>query len=184
MPTTVLNTLFVFLAAFLAVFWAAAFQGIRHLLGAQIDLLPPLIVYASLYCDLGTIASLAVFGGLGFDSLSANPLGISVLPLFISGLAIYSYRDLILRDQTFARFALGLGASALTPILILLMLLTTGRTPLFGWGTLWQLIVMSLGGAIATPIVFEILAWLNRTLGHAPVAQSSFRPDREIRRGR
>ena len=35
-------------AAFLAVFWEAAFRGVRHLLGAQVDLLPPLMVYAGL----------------------------------------------------------------------------------------------------------------------------------------
>ena len=71
---TWLNTVLVLVAAFLAVFWEAAFGGIRHLTGAQIDLLPPLIVYASLYSSLGIVASVAVLGGLWFDSLSANPL--------------------------------------------------------------------------------------------------------------
>ena len=43
-----LNTVFILGAAFLAVFWQAAFRGVRHVLGAQVDLLPPLMVYASL----------------------------------------------------------------------------------------------------------------------------------------
>ena len=42
-------------------------------------------------------------GGLWFDSLSANPLGVSVLPLFLVGLAIHLNRELILRDQAFAQ---------------------------------------------------------------------------------
>ena len=50
-------------------------------LGAQIDLLPALMVYAALNAGLPTVALLAVFGGLWFDTLSANPLGISILPL-------------------------------------------------------------------------------------------------------
>ena len=133
-----LNTLFVLGAAFLAVFWEAAFGGVRHLLGAQIDLLPPLMVYASLCTGLTTVL-LAVCGGLWFDSLSANPLGVSMLPLFVIGLAIYLKRDLILRDQTFAQLVLGLAASAAAPVLTLLVLLTMGRAPLLGWGTLWQL---------------------------------------------
>lgn len=181
---TWLNTLFVLAAAFLAVFWGAAFPGIRHLLGAQIDLLPPLMVYASLYGGLSTVVFLAVLGGLWFDSLSANPLGISVLPLFLVGLPMHVHRELVLRDQPFAQLILGLAASAATPILTLLLLLTTGRTPLLGWGSLWQLLVMAVGGAIATPICFLLFNWLHRSLVHHGARQSSFRPDREIRRGR
>ncbi len=41
------STIIVFLTAFLAVFWEAAFNGVRHWVGAQIDLLPGLMVYAS-----------------------------------------------------------------------------------------------------------------------------------------
>src|SRR5208283_1757969 len=111
------------------------------LLGAQVDLLPALIVYAGLSADLVTVALLAFLGGLGFDALSANPLGVSVLPLFAIGLAIYANRELILRDQTFAQWSLGLAASAAAPPLTLVILLTTGHKPLLGWGSLWQWLV-------------------------------------------
>src|SRR5439155_23751367 len=100
-----LNTILVLLVAYLAVFWEAAFNGVRHLLGAQIDLLPALMVYASLYGGFTTVILLAVLGGLWFDSLSANPLGVSVLPLFIIGVTIYASRELILRSQTVAQLA-------------------------------------------------------------------------------
>jgi rod shape-determining protein MreD len=179
-----LNTILVLGAAFLAVFWEAAFGGVRRVLGAQIDLLPPLMVYASLYTGLTTLVLLAVCGGLWFDSLSANPLGVTVLPLLVIGLALHLKRDLILRDQTFAQFILGLAASAAAPLLTLLVLLTMGRAPLLGWGTLWQLVVLSAGGAVATPIGFELFGWLERTLAHQHPTQPSFRPDREIRRGK
>jgi cell shape-determining protein MreD len=179
-----LNTAFVLGAAFLAVFWEAAFSGVRHLVAAQIDLLPPLMVYAALCTGLTTVTLLAVCGGLWFDSLSANPLGITVLPLFAIGLVIHLKRDLILRDETFAQLVLGLGASASAPVLTVLLLLTLGHAPLLGWGTLWQLIVLGAGGAIATPICFELFGWLQRTLMHNRATETSFRPDREIRRGR
>ena len=179
-----LNTIFILGAAFLAVFWEAAFGGLRHILGAQVDLLPALMVYASLCTGLTTVSLLAVCGGLWFDSLSANPLGVTVLPLFIIGFAIHLAHELILRDHTYAQFVLGLGASALMPILTLLVLLSIGQKPLVGWGTLWQLVVLTVGGAVATPICFELFGWLQRTLVHPSAAQSSFRPDREIRRGR
>jgi|SRR5437016_4783165 cell shape-determining protein MreD len=181
---TWLNTFLLFAAAFLAVFWEAAFQGVRHLLGAQIDLLPPLMVYAGMCAPLNTVCLLSFLAGLWFDSLSANPLGISVLPLLLVGLAVYSNRELILRDQTFAQIVLGLAASAAAPMLTLVLLLTTRHTPLIGWGTVWQLIVMTIGGALVTPAIFMLFDWLQRSLVHSKIAETSFRPDREIRRGR
>ena len=174
----------IFVAAFLAVFWEAAFPGIRHLLGAQVSLLPALMVYVALSAELTTMGLLAAVGGLMFDSLSANPLGISIFPLFAVGLLIYLRRGLLLREQPFAQFVLGFLASALTPAGIVLLLLTLGHTPLLGWGSLWQWLVMSLGGAVATPVLFALFGWFNRVLGYRRVVETSFRPDREIRRGR
>jgi len=142
------------------------------------------MVYAGLWTGLPTIALLAVWGGLCQDSLSATPLGISVAPLLVVGLAAYSGRELVLRDQLFAQFALGLAASAGVPLLTLLLLLTTGHKPLLGWGTLWQLAVTSAGGALLTPPCFILFDWLHRWLAHGRPAETSFRPDREIRRGR
>jgi hypothetical protein len=180
----VLNTFLILVGAYLAVFSESAFGGLRWVLGAQVDVLPALMVYASLSADLLTVALLALLGGLWFDSLSANPLGVSILPLFLPGLAVYLKRDLILREQTFAQVALGLALSAGTPLLTLLLLLTAGRLPLLGWGTLWQWIVMGVGGAVAAPLWFKLFGWLERGLVHNRDVQSSFRSDREIRRGR
>ncbi|MDB6067550.1 MAG: Rod shape-determining protein MreD [Pedosphaera sp.] len=179
-----LNSILLLLAAFVAVFLEASFNWVRHLLGAQIDLLPVLIVYASLSSNFLTMTLVAVLGGLWLDTLSANPLGISVLPLFIAGFLIYARRGLILREQYFAQLVLGLSASALIPLLTLLLLLSTHSTPLLGWGTIWQWLVMSLGGALLTPVCFRLFDSLSHGLNYRPVVESSFRPDREIRRGR
>ena len=181
---TTFRTILILLAAFLAVFWQAAFPGTVVWFKAQVDLLPALMVYASLSTGSLAIALLAVCGGLWFDSLSANPFGTSILPLFVVGLLIYARRELILRDQPYAQFFLGLGGSALAPVLAVLLLLTLGQSPLIGWGSLWQWLVMSFGGAAATPIFFFVFDWCDRALGHRRVAETSFRPDREIRRGR
>ena len=180
----ILTTILILVAVVLAVFWEASFDLVRQWAGAQVDLLPALIVYTSLYTEFRMLCVVAVCGGLLFDSLSANPLGTTVLPLLVAGLAVYARRDLLLRDQPFAQFILGASASALVPVLTLIFLLTTGYTPLVGWGTLWQIIVMAIGGGIATPIIFLIFEWLQRALVHRPESQPSFRADREIRRGR
>lgn len=179
-----LRTILLLVAAFLAVFWEAAFPGTARWLKAQIDLLPALMVFASLRTSPAMITVLAGCGGLFFDSLSANPLGVTILPLFVVGFAIHLRRDLILREQPYAQFVLGWIASATTPVLTVLLLLTAGEAPLLGWGSLWQWLVMALGGAAATPIFFFIFDWCERAFGYRRVAETSFRPDREIQRGR
>lgn len=179
-----LNSILILVATFLAVFCEAAFSGVRHLLGAQIDLLPALIVCASLRAGLATMSSVALLGGLLFDALSENPLGISVLPLFVMGFVICWKSELILRDQIYAQFVLGLFASATVPVMTLLLLLTGGRTPLLGWGSLWQWIVMTVAGAAAAPILFKLFDGFERRLSYRRAIESSFRQDREIRRGR
>jgi hypothetical protein len=107
-----------------------------------------------------------------------------VLPLLLIGLAIYQQRGLILREQVFAQFILGLGASAAVPAVTLVLLLSMGENPLLGWGSLWQWIVMSLGGAMLTPIYFRLFGVFNRALSYRPLGGTSFRADREIKRGR
>jgi rod shape-determining protein MreD len=172
------------IGTFLIVFFEAAFPVFRRLFGAQVDFLPALAVYAGLSTSFVTVMVVSVTGGLLFDSLSANPLGISVLPLLIVGFLVALRRDLILRDQVFAQWILGLAASALVPLITVLMLLTQGKSPLLGWGSLWQWLVMIAGGGIATPAVFAFFNWINRMFGYQPTVETSFRPDREIRRGR
>jgi hypothetical protein len=179
-----LNSILVLAAAFVAVFGEAALPGLRKFLGAQIDLLPALMIYAALRTSGFVVSLLAVCGGLWFDSLSANPLGLSILPLFAIGFPIYLQRDLILRELPFAQLVLGGIASALAPLAALLLLLTAGKVPLLGWGSLWQWAVMIAGGAIATPVFFIVFDWFDHALGYQPRTETSFRPDREILRGR
>jgi rod shape-determining protein MreD len=180
----VLPNMLILLAALLAVFAAGAFTAPRQLLGAQVDLLPALMVYTALRAGPAMMIALAITGGLLFDALSANPPGTSVLPLLIVGTLVQARRDLILRDQIYAQFVLGLVASAVAPVIAVLILLSAGQSPLLGWGSLWQWLVMSAGGAAATPVFFVMFDRVNRALGYRAVVETSFRPDREIRRGR
>ena len=179
-----LNPIILLLAAFVAVYFESSFSFFRNLFGAQIDLLPPLMVYASLTSGIITVALLAVIGGLLFDSLSANPLGVSVIPLFAIGYAIHRFHGLLLREQLYAQFAFGAAASLLMPLLTLLILLSGDTNPLVGWGTLWQLLVIGVSGGLLTPFCFVTLDFLSRALNYQPVAQVAFRPDREIKRRR
>ena len=180
----ILQTILILAVAFLAVFAEVTFPVLRHWLGAQVDLLPVLMVYAALNLDIVTVSLLAVLGGLWFDALSANPLGISILPLYTVGFLVHFRHDLILRELSFAQLVLGTVASAVVPVLSVLLLLTAGKPPLLGWGSIWQWIVLTAGGAAATPLVFALFNWCNHALGYQPRTETSFRSDREIRRGR
>lgn len=178
------QSILVLAAAYLAVFIEATLGLTRHWLGAQVDLLPALVVFTALNAGLPTLTLLAILGGVWFDAFSANPLGITILPLFLVGLPIHLRRDLILRELPFTQLVLGAAASALAPALTLLMLLSGGKAPLLGWSTLWQWVVMTAGGAVATPFIFALMGKCNRAFGYQQESESSFRPDREIRRGR
>ena len=179
-----IHTLLILALAFIAVFVQTAFTGLRTALGAQLDLLPALTVYASLSCGPVTPVLLAVFGGLAFDSQSANPLGISIFPLLLIAFVLQHYRGLILREQIFAQWTIGFAASAAAPLLTLLLLLNTDQQPLVGWFSLWQwVIVAAIGGAL-TPVWFYMLDWLLGCLSYQRIEGTPFRADREIKRGR
>jgi rod shape-determining protein MreD len=153
-------------------------------LGAQIDVLPVLIVYCGLSTGFPTLLLTASLAGLCYDSLSTNPLGITVVPLLVVGLAIYRFRDLILREQPYARLLLGAGASAVVPLMTVVLLWMGGYKPLVGWGSLWQWFVLCFTGGILTPVCFWALDYLCHALEYSRPAEPTFRPDREIKRGR
>ena len=179
-----LITFLILATAYLVVFVEASFTPMKAWLGVQFDLLPSLMVYVSLTRGLPMLSAVALCGGLWFDSLSANPLGVSVLPLFAAGWAIHQYKGLILRNELFVQRLLGLGASAAVPVLTVLLLLNAERKPLLGWFSLWQWGFVSLIGAVVTPLWFTVFDWLGKALNYRPLDEASFRLDREIKRGR
>jgi rod shape-determining protein MreD len=179
-----LHSILILATAFVSVFFEASFDGFRNVLGAQIDFLPALMVYAGLTNGLVTVALTAVCSGLWFDSLSANPLGVSVLPLLLIGLLAHRGRDLLAREEITTQFCLGAAAGALQPLAVLFILLNIGDPPLLGWKSIWQWIVMAAGGGLATPVYFALFKRFRRAFEYPPATQSSFRPDREIKRGR
>jgi hypothetical protein len=80
---------------------------------------------------------------------------VSLLPLFLIGLLIQRNRDLILRDQTYAQMVIGFAASA-ARLSTVLLLLNLDQRPLLGWFSLWQWLLMSVAGALMTPLWFHV----------------------------
>jgi cell shape-determining protein MreD len=183
-PVNLFASCLVLVAAWLAVFVESVFDLTRWLLGAQVDLLAPLMVYAALACDLPTVLLLAGVGGLWFDSLSANPLGVTTLALLGPGLLLHLRRGLILRNQLTARLILGWVICGVVPLLSVLLLLTLRQDPLLGWHSLWRWLLVTLVGGLLTPLVFQTLDSVTHSLSYRRVHEPGTRPDREIRRGR
>jgi rod shape-determining protein MreD len=184
MNPQIIHILALVLVAYVAVFFAAWDTGLTRVLGVRIDALPALMVYAGLNAGWLTSAVVAILGGIWFDSLSSNPLGISVLPLFVTAFALQWHRELILKDDPYAQVVIGGIASALVPLVVVLLLITAGQAPLVGWASFPQWILKSLIGAAMTPILFWLFRRLHRSLNYPLAAEMTFRPDREIKRGR
>jgi cell shape-determining protein MreD len=172
------------LTAFLGVWAETQFLLFRNVLGAPLHSLPSLVVVTALQSSTRMTALLSVLGGLWFDSFSDNPLGVTILPLFAVGMGIRSFEALLLRDLPYAQVLLGTAAGVLVPLLTLAILLTLGLNPALGWATYWQLAVMGASGGLITPLLVHVFVRVDRALNYPAMVESSFRPDREIKRGR
>jgi rod shape-determining protein MreD len=177
------STLTILLAAYAVVFLESWTTFFRYWVGAQPELLPSLMVYAALRLSLPAVALTALFGGLGLDSLSANPFGVSVLPLGALGLALHALRGMIVQEDRSVQFALGAGASGLVPLAQLTLIVAVGGEPLWGAWSLWRWFVMAILGGLCTPLWFRLFARLDQALNYQPEASVAFRADREIDRG-
>ena len=145
----------------------------------------------------GAAPGLARFGGLRRaerragrlgaacrDSLSANPVGVSLIPLLLIGWILAEHREIVLRESLFARWILGSLAGAVYPLLSVAILLTLGEEPLLGWRFLWGMGIWTLSGGVLSLLAFPVFDWLTDRFAYQPVTPPSFRPDREITRGR
>jgi hypothetical protein len=200
-----LNTTIALLTAYLLVFFETSMNGIGAITGTQAEFLPVLMVYAGLSMDTMTIVLLAIWGGLWLDSFSLNPLGASLLPLLALGLILQRYRDYILRGQAFAQMVLGAAAClfvAFGTLLVIFLLpgigemnevsgfedwrgwpLGMSKRVLGGWVLLKHAVIMAASGALFAPVLFKLLDKMFRCFRYPSAMDSSFRPDREIKRG-
>lgn len=173
-----------FLVLWLAVFAQTQFAVLHRWIGVPLGVLPALVVYVALTHGLVLSTTFGVVAGLWLDSLSASRFGVSVLPLFAFGFVVQTRSHLLLREQRFAQFWLGLAGGVLVPLSTVGLLQLGQREPAFTQGTWWQLLVLGgLNGAVC-PLVFLLFDRLDRTFNYAAMEPQSFRADRQIVRGR
>lgn len=179
-----LTTPLLLFMAYVGIYFQCAFNDLRSLAGVQISLLPILMTYAGLHLGLAALLLLSILGGLLHDALSANPLGLTVLPLFAAGMLIHQNRHILLKREAFAQALLGALATASVQLLSVLMLIAMGDEVLLGPGSLWIWIMTSLVGGALSPILFSLLELFEGQLNYPTQPETTFRKNRQIKRGR
>lgn len=173
-----------FVVTWLAIFAQTQFAMVTNFLGAPLSFVPAIVVYAALTSRLAMVTGLIVFAALGMDSLASGRFGVSLPPFFAIGFLIHVRQHLILREQRYAQFWLGFGAGLAVPVTTLMLLSFAQVSPIHGWATLWHLLVSAVGNGLLCPAFFRLFDGLRHTFEYQPVHESSFRADRQIKRGR
>jgi len=177
-------TIALFLVAWLAAFGQTQFRPVVGWFGTPVAILPALMVYAALTHPLVTMAILAVFAGVSLDALSAGPPGLSILPLFLVGFVLHLRQHLILREQTYAQAWLGFAAGVAVPLATWVLLELGSRDFIAGPFLAIQILFLGLLNGAVCPAVFRTFDAIRNVFDYQPLAETSFRADREIVRGR
>lgn len=183
-PTNGVTLLVFMITGYVIIFAQARFTFFRDFFGAQPDLLPGMIVFAAMAFRLETVMMCALVFGVLFDSFSVNALGTSVVTLGAIGFAASHYRELLLSEHFTTHWVLGLIASGLAPFMTYAVLKLSGMSPLIGGGSAWHWAIMTAGGGLVTPLWFKVFNRLDDALRYKEIPESTFRPDRQIARGR
>ena len=173
----------------LAVLWLVTFAPtqfavLHDWIGVPLNLSPALLVYTALTHGPVLTTVVSVMAGLWLDALSASRFGVSLLPMFLFAFVVQSRSHLILRDQRFAQFWLGVAGGILIPIATAGVLLLGRREPALTQGTVAQLILLGVANGLATPLTFQLFDRMNRAFNYQSLEPGSFRADRQIVRSR
>ncbi|MSU36944.1 MAG: hypothetical protein EXS36_17975 [Pedosphaera sp.] len=173
-----------FVAAWLATYAQTQFPMVRLAFGIPFCILPALAAYVAMNHSILITTVFTVVTALGVDSLSANRFGVSVVPFFLFGFIAHISRHVLLQDQRYTQFWLGFTGGILVPLGTLAMLFLGQREPMFGSVTIRQLLLLGLLNGLVCPAFFWLFDRIQQGFDYQPLAVPSFRPDREIKRGR
>lgn len=128
--------------------------------GVRLELLPALVVYASLTVRRGHAIILALVAGMMQDALSAAPFGLSALAYGISALWITGMGEILDRDLPWVQ----LGAGALTSAAVAtIAFFAVGVS----FGALCKMVVVAASSGITTVVLFFAIDYARAVWGHA-----------------
>jgi|YNPNPStandDraft_1061719.scaffolds.fasta_scaffold24930_2 rod shape-determining protein MreD len=174
----------ILLTGFLTVFLEATLDWPRQFLRFQPDILPIIIIYAAIYLSPLSILALSILFGWWLDSFSLNPFGISAFPLTIIGLIMNRFHELILYETTTGQIVLGFFAGFLAPVLAIILMLGHEPAPIVSHYTFLYCLGNGIICGLVLPGIFKLFNLLIKCFAYPEATSSSFRPDREIKRGK
>lgn len=166
------------------VYTESVLDPLRNLLRAQPDLMPGLLLYAWLNSGPSWILLLAIWAGLCTCGVSQTPFAVTVLSLVAAGLIVFTNRSVLVRELVLTQVILGFGAGVAVTLFQWVMLASTGYKSATVWQVVWPALVTGLGCGLLAPAAWALLERLGSALAYREQTQPSFRPDREILRGR
>ena len=171
--------LLLILGAYALTFLQSHWHGPRLWLGFQPDLTPALLVFVGMTMGAGYVSSLALVSGLWLDSLSANPFGISVFPLFFIGWIVFCIREKIMIREFMAQLYLGVIASLIVFLLQLILLRMLAFSPMIGW----EMVFWSFLNAFFCGVSVPLFNFLNKVFIRW-FSHSSYEPNKWLNNNR
>ena len=173
------------LGVYFLIFLQSHWQMPRLWLGFQPDLTPALMVFVGLTMGAGYVSSIALMSGLWLDSLSANPFGMSVLPLFLVGWIVFCFRKKIMAVEFMAQIYLGILGGLLVFLLQLTLLKLLSFNPLIGWGMFFFAMLNAFFCGLAVPFFYLLHKWFKSLFSHSSYEPNNWgNNNRQIVRGK
>ncbi|MDP6893571.1 MAG: rod shape-determining protein MreD [Verrucomicrobiota bacterium] len=177
--------LLLLLGAYFLTFMQSHWHGPRLWLGFQPDLTPALLVFVGMTMGARYISTVALATGLWLDSLSANPFGISVFPLFLVGWIVFYIREKIMTKEFMAQLYLGVIASLTVFLFQLILLGMLSVNPMIGWEIVFWSILNAFLCGVSVPLLNFMYKVFIRWFSHPPYEPNKWlNNNRQIVRGK
>jgi len=177
--------LLLLLGAYFLTFMQSYWHGPRLWLGFQPDLTPALLVFVGMTMGAGYVSSLALAAGLWLDSLSANPFGISIFPLFFVGWVVFCIREKIMIREFMAQIYLGVIASLFVFLFQLILLGMLSVSPMIGWEMAFWSLLNAFFCGLSVPLFSCLHKVFRRWFSNSPYEPNKWlNNNRQIVRGK
>ena len=139
---------------------------------AQIPVMMGLVIYYAMVADRGTMIMAAILAGLVDDTLGLMPLGYSSFCYCVAGLICQGFRDVVIARQWTTHVFLGALSNAGVTIATFLLLVKDDLVQM-GWLQItFKLLGSIVVGAVAVPIIFQVMTWLDHTVGNVELGEA------------
>lgn len=139
---------------------------------AQIPILPGVVIYYALVGDRATMISAAVLSGLVEDTLGLMPLGYLSFCYCVAGLVCQGFRDVVIARQWTTHVFFGAAVYFGITLTCFLLLAKDNLVHVDLWRVALRLMGSLITGAVAVPLVFNLLQRLDKSLGNVELGEA------------